>query len=50
MDYILTNEGAALMTKAVAGKELIFTRAETGKGYGHLPDQRTGARPAGEAA
>ena len=37
MDYILTNEGAALMTKAVAGKELIFTRAETGKGYSSFP-------------
>lgn len=37
MDYILTNDGAALMTRAVTGKNLIFTRAETGKGYSSSP-------------
>ncbi len=37
MDYILTNEGAALMTKAVYGKDLIFTKAETGDGYTASP-------------
>lgn len=37
MDYILTNEGAALMTKAVTGKDLVFTRAESGDGYSSSP-------------
>jgi len=37
MNYILTNEGAALMTKAVAGKDLVFTRAESGNGYSAAP-------------
>ena len=37
MDYILTNEGAALMTKAVSGKDLVFTRAESGNGCSSSP-------------
>lgn len=37
MDYILTNEGATLMTKAVTGKNLVFTRAESGDGYSSSP-------------
>lgn len=37
MDYLLTDDGAAMMTKAVAGKNLVFTRAETGTGYSSFP-------------
>lgn len=41
MDYLLTNEGAALMTQAVSGKNLIFTRAEAGTGYSSSPAMLT---------
>lgn len=37
MDWILTNEGSALMTKAVTGENLVFTRAETGTGSSSSP-------------
>ena len=37
MDWILTNEGSALMTKAVTGENLDFTRAETGTGSSSSP-------------
>jgi hypothetical protein len=37
MDWILTNEGSTLMTKAVTGENLVFTRAETGTGSSSAP-------------
>lgn len=37
MDWILTNEGSTLMTKAVTGGNLVFTKAETGTGSSSAP-------------
>lgn len=37
MDYILTNNGAAMMTQVAAGKTLLFTRTESGSGYSASP-------------
>lgn len=37
MDYILTNNGAALMTQVAAGRTLLFTRMESGSGYSSSP-------------
>lgn len=33
MDYILTNNGAVLMTQVAAGRTILFTRVESGSGY-----------------
>lgn len=37
MDYILTNNGAVLMTQVAAGRTLLFTRTESGGGYSASP-------------
>lgn len=37
MDFILTNDGAAVMTEAASGKDLVLTRAESGTGYSSAP-------------
>lgn len=37
MDYILTNNGAVLMTQVAAGRTLLFTRTESGSGYSASP-------------
>lgn len=37
MDYILTNNGAVLMTQVAAGRTLLFTRTESGSGYSSYP-------------
>ena len=37
MDYILTNNGAVMMTQVAAGKTLLFTRTESGSGYSASP-------------
>lgn len=37
MDYILTNNGAVLLTQVAAGQTLLFTRAESGSGYSASP-------------
>ena len=37
MDYILTNNGAVLMTQVAAGRTILFTRVESGSGYTASP-------------
>lgn len=37
MDYILTNNGAVLMTQVAAGRTILFTRTESGSGYAANP-------------
>lgn len=37
MDYILTNNGAVMMTQVAAGRTLLFTRTESGSGYSASP-------------
>ena len=37
MDYILTNNGAVLMTQVAAGQTILFTRVESGSGYSASP-------------
>ena len=37
MDYILTNNGAVLMTQVAAGRTILFTRTESGSGYATNP-------------
>lgn len=37
MDYILTNNGAVLMTQVAAGRTILFTRTESGSGYSPSP-------------
>lgn len=37
MNYILTNNGAVLMTQVAAGRTILFTRTESGSGYAANP-------------